>query len=863
MLAPFLATTLQASGPVYDRGKKIYEEACASCHGEKAEGNEDYYPDALIGDDSPGQLADLIADTMPEGEPELCEGEDALAVATYLHEAFYGEAAQLRNRPPRRLLQRLTANQLRQSLADLYASLDGLPSLPKRHGVNAKYFDGDRWKKDKLRIERIDPYIDFDFGRASPGESISEKEFYILWSGGLKIEQSGRYEIVVNSSLSMTMKFGGEDEKLIDNHVQSGGKTEFRRSLWLTAGRTYPFSIEFIQRKRKTELPSARIRFAWVPPNDVEHTVPTRNLVADWVPSMRTAQIQLPPDDRSYGYERGIAVSRQWDDSTTSAALEFASLVHQDLWPRYQKRKRKEKGSNREKLSKLLTEIVQLAFRGSLDEATRKTLIEGPMSETPDDLDAIKRVLLAAMKSPRFLYPTLDLGTTNQRRALNRLSLVLHDSLPVADWLVQDANDGGFSNTEAIRAYAKKLAEDPRTHAKLADFYRSWLNLDHLHDLIKDEELFPGFDERVAADLQRSLQWELTDLATNPQTKFSDFFTRRSAYTSVQVADYFGETWRPLSSGAPKDHSPDASTDDSQTGKHHKQSETKKPNSIGKKSRNKTNSPDSSDKQAKPDQAGSKSNGAANREDTSETAVGENGSDDEVDDAEVSDEVFGLVVDQPQHLIRSGDADSRHGLLNHPYLMGGLAYHDSTSPIHRGVFLIRFMLGRTLRPPNAAFAPFSADLHPELTTRQRVELQTDPESCQVCHSKINALGFALENLDATGRFRESESNQPIDARGGYTDRNGDRVEFNGVADLADYLSSSDDAVQGFVHRLFQHFTKQPPAAYGPGTLDRLITHFRTHDHNVRDLVVEIATIAASTELHGHEDQDVHVSRNDG
>ncbi len=96
-------------------------------------------------------------------------------------------------------------------------------------------------------------------------------------------------------------------------------------------------------------------------------------------------------------------------------------------------------------------------------------------------------------------------------------------------------------------------------------------------------------------------------------------------------------------------------------------------------------------------------------------------------------------------------------MITHPYLMSALAYHDSTSPIHRGVFLIRFVLGRTLRPPAEAFAPLSPDLHPDLTTRERVELQTSPESCQVvCHSKINGLGFTLENFDAVGRYRELE-----------------------------------------------------------------------------------------------------------
>merc|ERR1712146_224911 len=113
----------------------------------------------------------------------------------------------------------------------------------------------------------------------------------------------------------------------------------------------------------------------------------------------------------------------------------------------------------------------------------------------------------------------------------------------------------------------------------------------------------------------------------------------------------------------------------------------------------------------------------------------------------------------------AADPDNRRGVLTHPYLMSGLAYHDSSSPIHRGVFLIRYMLGRTIRPPMDAFSPLSPDLHPEMTTRQRVEFQTGDQACAVCHNKINPLGFTLENFDAVGRFRTEDRAKPVDASG--------------------------------------------------------------------------------------------------
>lgn len=159
--------------------------------------------------------------------------------------------------------------------------------------------------------------------------------------------------------------------------------------------------------------------------------------------------------------------------------------------------------------------------------------------------------------------------------------------------------------------------------------------------------------------------------------------------------------------------------------------------------------------------------------------------------------------------------------------------------------MIRYMLGRTLRPPADAFSPLSPDLHPNLTTRERVDLQTGPESCQVCHIKINGLGFTLENYDAVGRFREEEQGKAIDATGSYTSRDDQREEFASLSDVSQYMVTSDDAARALVNRAFQYFVKQPAAAYGVDTLDQLTENFKNSDYKLRDLILEIAVLAAT------------------
>jgi len=103
----------------------------------------------------------------------------------------------------------------------------------------------------------------------------------------------------------------------------------------------------------------------------------------------------------------------------------------------------------------------------------------------------------------------------------------------------------------------------------------------------------------------------------------------------------------------------------------------------------------------------------------------------------------------------------------------------------------------------------------------------------------------LENFDAVGKFRIQEKSKSLDPSGKYLARDGKEVSFSGPRELADYIVTSDDAHRAFVNRAFQHFVKQPAAAFGPTTLDELTTGFRRNNFNINDLIAEIAVIAAT------------------
>jgi hypothetical protein len=140
--------------------------------------------------------------------------------------------------------------------------------------------------------------------------------------------------------------------------------------------------------------------------------------------------------------------------------------------------------------------------------------------------------------------------------------------------------------------------------------------------------------------------------------------------------------------------------------------------------------------------------------------------------------------------------------------------------------------------------PTPANLHPGMTTRQRVSLQTKPAFCTGCHGRINPLGFTLERFDAIGRLRDKENGQPIDSSGSYQDQAGHVVRFSGAGDLGRYLAASEGAHAAFVQKLFQYLVKQPIRAYGPQALPELQRSFDGNACSIRKLMVEIMAESA-------------------
>ncbi|HUP78058.1 MAG TPA: DUF1592 domain-containing protein [Pirellula sp.] len=91
-----------------------------------------------------------------------------------------------------------------------------------------------------------------------------------------------------------------------------------------------------------------------------------------------------------------------------------------------------------------------------------------------------------------------------------------------------------------------------------------------------------------------------------------------------------------------------------------------------------------------------------------------------------------------------------------------------TSAVKRGDWILRRLLGSPVPPPPADAGSIAADdvQNDRLTVRKRLELHRTNSACQNCHSRIDPLGFALENFDPIGRWRDTyRDGQAIDPSG--------------------------------------------------------------------------------------------------
>ena len=96
----------------------------------------------------------------------------------------------------------------------------------------------------------------------------------------------------------------------------------------------------------------------------------------------------------------------------------------------------------------------------------------------------------------------------------------------------------------------------------------------------------------------------------------------------------------------------------------------------------------------------------------------------------------------------------RGGLMTQASVLKVTANGTTTSPVLRGAWIMERILGQKPPPPPPSVPAVEPDIRGAVTIRQQLDQHRNQESCAACHTKIDPAGFALENFDVMGGWRE-------------------------------------------------------------------------------------------------------------
>ena len=166
-----------------------------------------------------------------------------------------------------------------------------------------------------------------------------------------------------------------------------------------------------------------------------------------------------------------------------------------------------------------------------------------------------------------------------------------------------------------------------------------------------------------------------------------------------------------------------------------------------------------------------------------------------------------------------------------------------TSPINRGAWVASVIFNQPPPPPPDVVPEIEADddaiESQGMTLRQRLVQHQSNKSCASCHSKIDPMGFALENYDAIGRWRDNyRSGLPIDASGELFGE----ARFTDIVGLKDaILKNPEWFMRGFSEHLLAYALGRKLEVTDKPAIDRILRKAMAARGQFSTIVTEIVT----------------------
>jgi hypothetical protein len=198
------------------------------------------------------------------------------------------------------------------------------------------------------------------------------------------------------------------------------------------------------------------------------------------------------------------------------------------------------------------------------------------------------------------------------------------------------------------------------------------------------------------------------------------------------------------------------------------------------------------------------------------------------------------------------------GLLTQAAIMKHTANGTTTSPVLRGVWIMEKLLGQPIPPPPKSVPAIEPDIRGAKTIREILAKHTESVACATCHAKFDPIGFALENFDVMGawrdRYRGMEQGEKITGidRAGhpYTYFVGAAVDPSGklatgeviddIHQLKTLLASNPrQLARNLLQHLSLHATGTPVRFSDRAEIESLLDACAAGGYRVRDLVFSL------------------------
>ena len=184
--------------------------------------------------------------------------------------------------------------------------------------------------------------------------------------------------------------------------------------------------------------------------------------------------------------------------------------------------------------------------------------------------------------------------------------------------------------------------------------------------------------------------------------------------------------------------------------------------------------------------------------------------------------------------LTDANAAQRSGVFTQASVLTVSSYPTRTSVVLRGKYLLETVLNSPPPPPPPDVPRLNEDtVGVAKSLRQQMEAHRADALCASCHSKMDVLGFGLENYDAIGRWRTTDGKFPIDSTGAFP--NG--KTFSGPAEMKALLHDNmPEFIRCLAEKMLTYGLGRGVESYDRPVVDDLVRQTAAGDNKLQPLI---------------------------